>query len=133
MEHFLKFANHHVDGCGIPPAIEETRPTFSACGLEDITYSGYFENEFGEQMVILYDSQADQGVFLCGDYGWGCPHLFRCDAKIEKDDIGSTLSTFCECVLGGGEAMWLQACLSSIRFQKKHMLAVFGTPAEEAE
>ncbi|GIL13926.1 MAG: hypothetical protein BroJett038_26460 [Chloroflexota bacterium] len=38
----------------------------------DVTnkYCGYFENEYGEQSVFVYDYSARQGMVWSGDAGW---------------------------------------------------------------
>ena len=38
--------NHHSAACGTPPHMDDLRPN---------QYLGYFENQYGEQAVFVYD------------------------------------------------------------------------------
>ena len=53
--------NRHTESCGDPPEVTNTNPD---------TYCGYFENEFGEQWVFVYDRTAKRGLLRGGDAGW---------------------------------------------------------------
>jgi hypothetical protein len=55
----LQIANHHALACGTPPRIEEQRGQ----------YLGYFENEFGEQMIFVFDRSSGTGRLYAGDAG----------------------------------------------------------------
>ena len=118
MNHFFKKSNHHSDGCGKPPMIEDKTDesglvSMSACGLEDISYTGYFENEHGEQSVILYDRKAKKGVLVAGDMDWDNAMGFSQLESIKNIPMGG--HSFCNMVLGPDEALWLGACLLTIK------------------
>jgi hypothetical protein len=51
--------NPHTPASGTPPQIEE-RPG---------QYLGYFENEFGEQMIFVFDRSTGTGLLYAGDAG----------------------------------------------------------------
>ncbi|MBU0491766.1 MAG: hypothetical protein KKA73_27530 [Chloroflexi bacterium] len=55
----LQIHNHHAPGCGVPPRIEE----------QPGQYVGYFENEYGEQMVLVLDRATGAGLLYAGDAG----------------------------------------------------------------
>ena len=77
-----------VADSGEPPHID---------GNSEGRYHGYFENEYGEQAVFVYDYQARMGTLWMGDAGW--------DNIIAVMD-GDAPDT----VLGETEAIWLRAC-----------------------
>jgi hypothetical protein len=54
-------SNHHVESCGTPPKINGDTPN---------SYHSYFENEFGEQAIFIYDHEAAKGVLRMGDADW---------------------------------------------------------------
>ena len=81
-------ANHHVDGCGDPPSIDDSTAN---------RYLGYFENEHGEQAIFVYDRTSRQGVLYMGDAGWERPHAVV-DGSVP------------ELILGADERAWLSAC-----------------------
>ena len=83
-------ANKHVADSGQPPHID---------GDTKDRYHGYFENEYGEQAVFVYDYQAKMGTLWMGDAGWD-NIIAVANADGEAPDI----------VLGETEAMWLRAC-----------------------
>ena len=51
-------ANHHPDGCGQPPWIDDAAPT---------RYLGYFENQHREQAIFVYDRVTGKGTLHMGD------------------------------------------------------------------
>src|SRR5260221_3217111 len=57
--------NHHTAACGAPPHIDDLSPN---------QYLGYFENQYGEQAVFVYDRDSSQAVLYLGDAGWETPH-----------------------------------------------------------
>ena len=54
--------NRHLPECGSAPS------------LDDVSYSGYFENEHGEQAVFVYDKTKRQGTLWLGDISWEKPY-----------------------------------------------------------
>jgi hypothetical protein len=83
----LRISNHHAPAYGTPPQIEE-RPG---------QYLGYFANEFGEQMIFVFDRASGRGKLYSGDAGWDKPY------KV-VDGLARGLSMRLE------EKMWLLAC-----------------------
>jgi hypothetical protein len=55
----LQITNHHAPVCGTPSWIEE----------QPGQYLGYFENEFGEQMIFVFDRSSGTGRLYAGDAG----------------------------------------------------------------
>ena len=60
----LQISNHHTASCGTPPRIEERAGQ----------YLGYFENEYGEQMIFVFDWRSGTGRLYAGDAGWETPY-----------------------------------------------------------
>jgi len=92
----LQIRNHHVASCGTPPRIEE-RPH---------QYLGYFENEYGEQMIFLFDQDNGTGMLYAGDAGWETPYEV-------VDGVAINL------VMNREELLWLQACWKAATFGRR--------------
>lgn len=80
--------NKHATGSGRPPHIDGDTPDH---------YHGYFENEYGEQAVFVYDRQAGSGSLWMGDNGWEKP-------------VPVVSGVAQGLVLDEAETGWLQAC-----------------------
>ena len=80
--------NHHSAECGTPPHIDDRSPS---------QYLGYFENQYGEQAVFVYDRDSSQAVLHLGDAGWETPHMVI-DGGVP------------DLVLSETELQWLHAC-----------------------
>jgi hypothetical protein len=83
----FRVTNRHTDACGAPPAIDDSEPNRSL---------GYFENEHGEQAILVYDRTRRAGTLLLGDAGWVRPH--------------AVVEAVAGVVLGAAERAWLAAC-----------------------
>lgn len=83
----LQISNHHTAGCGTLPRIEE-RPG---------QYLGYFENQYGEQMIFIFDRRSGTGRVYAGDAGWETPYKVI-------DGVAKEL------ILTPEEGLWLRAC-----------------------
>jgi len=83
----LQISNHHAASCGTPPWIEERAGQ----------YLGYFENQYGEQMIFLFDRRSGTGQLYAGDAGWETPYEV-------VDGIAKEL------ILRPEEGRWLRAC-----------------------
>jgi hypothetical protein len=59
----FRAANRHVQGCGTPPCIDEP-------SANSRDFRSYFENDFGDQWILHYDSVADSINVHSGDCGW---------------------------------------------------------------
>jgi hypothetical protein len=81
-------SNHHGAGSGEPPQID---------GDTKGRYHGYFENEYGEQVVFVYDRQTKKGDLWMGDAGWD-----RSMAVVDGEAR--------DLVLNEAETLWLKAC-----------------------
>ena len=80
--------NYHTENCGTPPRIDDSAPN---------CYRGYFENEYGEQAIFVYDRTTHQGTLYLGDAGW----------ERQYPVVDGTVT---ELILGVSEALWLAAC-----------------------
>lgn len=80
--------NKHSPDSGKPPHID---------GNIRKRYHGYFENEFGEQAIFIYDYEVKEGTLHMGDAGW--ERAFKVvNARVP------------ELELGRNEALWLYNC-----------------------
>lgn len=61
----LQVHNHHSADCGTPPHIDYRGPS---------KYFGYFENQYREQALFVYDRGSSQAILYLGDAGWDMPH-----------------------------------------------------------
>lgn len=84
----FRVSNHHTDACGAPPTVDDSEPD---------RYLGYFENQYGEQAIFVYDRARRAGTLWLGDAEWERPH-----AVVEGAVAGV--------VLGATERAWLAAC-----------------------
>jgi hypothetical protein len=80
--------NRHTEDCGEPPIV--------AAGGDK--YSGYFENEFGEQAVFRFDQVHGVGSVQLGDAGWDVVH------PVKGGIPGGGL------IVTPTEQRWLEAC-----------------------
>ena len=53
--------NHHPPSEKLPPHITDTASR---------RYLGYFENQYGEQSIFVYDYTLGEGFVFCGDANW---------------------------------------------------------------
>jgi hypothetical protein len=81
-------ANQHVEGCGKPPSIDNREPN---------GYRGYFENDYGEQAIFVYNRTTGEGTLYMGDAGWETPH------RVLNGAIPNL-------ILSPAERAWLDAC-----------------------
>ena len=80
--------NKHVAGSGQPPHFD---------GDAQGRYHGYFENEYGEQAVFVFDYETGMGTLWMGDAGWD-------NIIAVVDGVAQDL------ILNEAEVLWLQAC-----------------------
>jgi hypothetical protein len=85
--------NHHSAACGTPPHIDDLRPN---------QYLGYFENQYGEQAVFVYDR-----LYL-GDAGWETSHTVV-DGAVP------------DLVLSETERLWVRACWQAATLKRKEV------------
>src|SRR5205823_10184849 len=76
--------NHHSAECGIPPRIDDR-----GAGR----YLGYFENQYGEQAVFVYDRDSNHAVVYLGDAGWEAPHAVVDGAVPRSEEHTSELQS----------------------------------------
>jgi len=88
---FFAMKNNHVKGCGEPINFTNDDPK---------KYYGYFENEYGEQWVFVYDQRTGDAELRGGDAGWGNTY------KIKE---GRNL----DLILNESKKVWLHACWSA--------------------
>lgn len=80
--------NKHSQDCGNPPHVD---------GNIRKRYHGYFENEFGEQAIFVYDYEVGEGTLWMGDAGWETPYKVIDGRVLELE-------------LGRNETLWLYNC-----------------------
>ena len=86
--HLFEVGNHHKRQGGEPPHVN---------GDVEGRYHGYFENEYGEQAIFIYDYEAGTATLMMGDAGWEEP-------REVVDGRPSDL------ILSPSELIWLEAC-----------------------
>ncbi|MEO8391776.1 MAG: hypothetical protein ABI700_02185 [Chloroflexota bacterium] len=91
-------SNHQSTDSGEPPHID---------GDIRKRYHGYFENEFGEQAVFVYDYEVGEGTLWMGDAGWEKSY------KVVEGKVP-------ELLMRQNEAVWLSNCWHTavVRSQK---------------
>ena len=89
----FRVGNKHGASCGQPPDID---------GNERGKYTSYFENEFGEQSIFVYDYETRTGTLYMGDIGWEEPVTITEDSKSDL-------------ILNEAEGLWLGACWMAAR------------------
>ena len=105
----FKVDNHHAAGCGRPPGID---------GDSSNRYSGYFENQWGEQAVFVYDYETDEATLWMGDASWDQP-IRVVDPKAQG------------IVLGASEALWLEACWKAVTPTREYLRAKRNSPTAD--
>jgi hypothetical protein len=90
----LTIKNKHIEMSGQPPNL-----------MADGFYTGYFENEHGEQMVFKYDRDKKEGKLWCGDWGWS--DVVAVKFK-EPPDFKIILEP--ERIINEQEEWWLSVC-----------------------
>jgi len=103
--------NKHSEDCGKPPHLDRNIRK---------RYHGYFENEYGEQAIFVYDYEVNEGILWMGGCGMGnlvqgyrgscagisfrekrsavalqlldCSH--RRDAKMKRSEVARSASAF---------------------------------------
>jgi hypothetical protein len=89
--------NHHLADCGIPPHIDDRSPS---------QYLGYFENQYGEQALFVFDRDSTQAILYLGDAGWEMPHTVV-DGAVP------------DLVLSEIERRWVRACWQAATANRK--------------
>jgi hypothetical protein len=99
MDIVLTVNNKHIEQCGLPPKLE-TSPE---------TYTAYFENEHGEQLVFQHKWSDPEATLWHGDAGWQEPHKIRIDSQeFPQPDL----------ILSPEEYIWL--CLACVMAARRH-------------
>lgn len=80
--------NKHVADSGQPPHIDANTPR---------RYYSYFENAQGEQLIFIYDYEANASTLYHGDLGWEHP------CPVEDGKCRSI-------IMDEAEQLWLRAC-----------------------
>jgi hypothetical protein len=84
----FQVGNHHSAESGTPPQVAD---------LTANQYRGYFENEYGDQAIFVYDRDSGTATLWLGDAGWQSPHTVV-DGGVP------------DLLLSETELMWLSAC-----------------------
>ena len=90
--HLFIVDNTHSPESGKPPQIDGNKPG---------EYHGYFQNEYGDQFVFVYDYNTQKGHLWAGDAGWGEAH----------DVVDGNAPNL---ILGANETLWLQVCWKTV-------------------
>ena len=93
----LHVRNHHSAESGTPPHLDDLRAG---------QYLGYFENDYGEQAVFVYDRDSRQAILYLGDAGWQTPHAVV-DGGVP------------DLVLSETERLWVRACWQAATANRK--------------
>ena len=89
--------NQHSADCGIPPHIDDRSLS---------RYMGYFENQYGEQALFVYNRGSKQAILYLGDAGWDSPHTVV-DGAVP------------DLVLSEIEQLWVRACWQAATANRK--------------
>ncbi len=90
-------SNHHSAECGTPPHIDDRSPS---------QYLGYFENQYGEQALFVYDRDSSQAILYVGDAGWEMPRTVV-DGAVPDLMLSET------------ERLWVRACWQAATANRK--------------
>lgn len=109
---FFTAFNNHVESCGKPPVVTTKG---------DIGYSGYYENNYGEQWVVRFDRATKVVTLRGGDIGWDEPKTAVLKKKPDTC-VDTELLAYAESDLlpqfgtgmNLGERYWLLGCLVAI-------------------
>ncbi len=101
----LTIYNRHVASCGTPPALEHTAASPHYCG--------YFENDYGEQWLFIYDQATQQATLRGGDAEWE-------NVYSVLDGVASGL------ILNRAEQTWLSACWAAATGQPVQETPIFS-------
>jgi hypothetical protein len=88
VKYIFRVRNRHAASLGEPPEID---------GNTRNRYHGYFENEYGDQAIFIYDYEKRTGTLWLGDAGWE-RSFDVVDGKVPKLELGLN------------EMVWLQIC-----------------------
>lgn len=81
--------NKQAASSGEPPQIDGNTPN---------RYHSYFENGYGEQLIFIYDREADKALLYHGDLGWDKPR------PVEEGGKAPSV------VLDEAEILWVRVC-----------------------
>ena len=128
---FFLATNHHSEDCGTPPQFDDRVD-------QDVTYRSYFENEHGEQWVLIYNAKTDLVTVYSGDCGWenalSVTSLKESLSKLPKEmadrflesanSLGATQTQVVTgddgpVILGKAEQMWIAACMEVLQFRRR--------------
>lgn len=98
-------SNHHIPESGTPPILDGDEPG----------YFSYFENYEGEQAVLHWDREANEGTLYMGDCEW--------DEPIKVDAEGRTTPGT---VFGPEERLWLRGCFVALGILRRPKLFTLG-------
>jgi hypothetical protein len=96
--YLFQVTNHHGPSSGIPPQVDDKQPR---------RYRGYFENEFGEQAIFIYDYDSKQATLRMGDTEWETVYL------VQDNGVPGL-------ILDHSELLWLAACWKAATCFKKN-------------
>jgi hypothetical protein len=80
-------------------------------------YVGFYENEYGEQLVFLRESGGEPMIYH-GDFGWA-PVPANWPERFNSPGVSLSPWVSGELVLNQGEALWIAACLEASGSRKE--------------
>lgn len=87
-KYIFRVRNRHSASVGEPPEID---------GNNKSRYHGYFENEYGDQAIFIYDYETRTGTLWLGDAGWEKSYEVV-NGKVPELELGLN------------EMFWIQIC-----------------------
>jgi hypothetical protein len=96
-DELMRLTNHHASAA---PAIEQ-RPG---------RYLGYFENEFGEQLVFVHDQGEPHATLFFGDVDWEPRRVSDAAGLPDAGDL----------ILDEGERAFVSACWIATAWRREH-------------
>ena len=94
--YIFQVRNHQHKSCGTPPHFDDPSGV----------YLSYYENQFGEQNIFIYDDKTKEAFLYMGDAGWERPRKV-----IEGGRVPGL-------IYGEDEAAWLFACWMATHFSE---------------
>jgi hypothetical protein len=101
-ERITSIENKHFEGCGKPPQFD----------FGEYDYLSYFENQYGDQSMFLYDSEKNCVIVYIADAGWDKPQKIPGEYIIENKRVPSDGDT--GIMPDSSERIWLEACKTAV-------------------
>lgn len=103
--YIFQVRNHQTESCGSPPHFDDPSGV----------YLSYYENQFGEQNIFIYDYKTKEAFLYMGDAGWERPRKVVEGGKVPG------------LIYGEDEATWLFACWMATHFSETMQMIMDST------